>query len=59
VGTGRFDFNVAPRIAYEIHKAIPGSQFVVFEHSGHLPFFEEPEAFRKALEEFLAGGAGR
>jgi len=55
VGTGRYDFNVAPRIAYEIHKAIPGSKFVVFEHSGHLPFFEEPEAFRRALEELLAG----
>jgi len=55
VGTGRYDFNVAPSTAYKIHKAIPGSRFVVFERSGHLPFFEEPEAFRKVLEEFLAG----
>lgn len=55
VVTGRFDFNVAPAVAYRIHQAIPGSRFVVFERSGHLPFFEEPEEFRRALEEFLAG----
>jgi proline iminopeptidase len=55
VGTGRYDFNVAPSTAFHIHKAIPGSRFVVFERSGHLPFFEEPEAFQRALEEFLAG----
>jgi proline iminopeptidase len=54
VGTGRYDFNVAPLIAYRIHKAIPGSRFVAFEHSGHLPFYEEPEEFQRVLEEFLA-----
>ena len=54
VGTGRYDFNVAPVIAWRIHKAIPGSRFVAFEHSGHLPFVEEPETFRRTLEEFLA-----
>ena len=51
--TGRFDINVAPSVAYKIHKAIPGSKFVVFERSGHLPFYEEPEAFVRSLEEFL------
>jgi proline iminopeptidase len=55
VGAGRYDFNVAPVTAYKIHQAIPGSKFVVFERSGHLPFFEEPEAFQRALEDFLAG----
>lgn len=54
--TGRYDINVAPSVAYKMHKAIPGSQFAVFEKSGHLPFFEEPEAFVRALEGFLAGG---
>jgi pimeloyl-ACP methyl ester carboxylesterase len=38
-----------------MHKAIAGSQFVVFERSGHLPFFEEPEPFARALETFLGG----
>ncbi len=51
--TGRYDMNVAPAVAHRIHKAIPGSRFVVFERSGHLPFFEEPEAFVRTVEEFL------
>jgi proline iminopeptidase len=51
--TGRFDINVAPSVAYKMHKAIPGSKFVVFENSGHLPFFEEPEPFVRTLEAFL------
>ncbi|MEO7734937.1 MAG: alpha/beta fold hydrolase, partial [Kofleriaceae bacterium] len=54
--TGRYDINVAPSVAYKMHKAIPGSQFAVFEKSGHLPFFEEPEAFVRTLEAFLAAG---
>ncbi|HYL67747.1 MAG TPA: alpha/beta hydrolase [Candidatus Limnocylindria bacterium] len=53
--TGRFDMNVAPVVAYKIHQGIPGSKFHVFEHSGHLPFYEEPDGFVQAVEEFLAG----
>jgi proline iminopeptidase len=53
--TGRYDINVAPSTAWKIHRAIPGSRFAVFEESGHLPFFEEPRAFVKTLEEFLGG----
>ena len=51
--TGRYDINVAPSVAYKMHKAIAGSQFVVFEKSGHLPFYEEPDAFVHAMETFL------
>jgi proline iminopeptidase len=51
--TGRYDINVAPSVAFKMHKAIPGSKFVVFENSGHLPFFEEPGPFVRALEAFL------
>ena len=51
--TGRFDFNVAPSTAWKIHKAIPGSRWEVFEHSGHLPYFEEPERFVSVVEDFL------
>ena len=53
--TGRFDANVAPSTAWRIHKAIPNSRFAVFERSGHLPFFEEPEAFVSAVGDFLNG----
>jgi len=54
VVTGRYDINVAPSVAWKIHKAVPNSTFVVFEKSGHLPFYEEPEAFGKTVETFLA-----
>ena len=53
VVTGRYDFNVAPSVAWAIHKAIPGSEFAVFEKSGHMPFYEEPDAFQERLEAFL------
>jgi len=55
--SGRFDANVAPSTAYKIHRAIAGSRFVVFETSGHLPFFEEPDAFVSTVEEFLGSPA--
>jgi len=51
--TGRYDINVAPSTAWAIHHAIPASRFAVFEHSGHLPFYEEPEAFVKVVSGFL------
>lgn len=56
VMTGRFDVNVAPVIAYKIHKAIPGSEFVVFDRSGHMPFYEEPEKFVQTVDTFLSNG---
>ena len=49
--TGRYDMNVAPVVAWKIHHAVPGSRFVVFERSSHLPFYEEPERFKQ-----VAGG---
>ncbi|HEV3039447.1 MAG TPA: alpha/beta fold hydrolase, partial [Candidatus Angelobacter sp.] len=51
--TGRYDMNVAPLVAYKIHQAIAGSRFAVFERSGHLPFYEEPEGFVREVEQFL------
>src|SRR5580704_2338202 len=54
VVSGRYDTNVAPLVAYKIHRSIPGSRFVVFERSGHIPFYEEPDAFVRAAEDFLS-----
>ena len=54
VVTGRYDFNVAPSVAWAIHKSIPGSELAIFEKSGHLPFCEEPAAFLKRIEAFLS-----
>ena len=53
VMTGRYDFNVAPSVAWAIHRAIPGSELAVFEKSGHLPYCDESAAFAARLEEFL------
>lgn len=55
--TGRYDMNVAPVCAYRIHKQIPGSRFVVFERSGHMPFYEEPDKFVAVVEQFLSNGS--
>jgi proline iminopeptidase len=52
--TGRYDINVAPSVAWKIHQEIPNSQFVVFETSGHIPYYEEPEKFVQTIETFLA-----
>jgi proline iminopeptidase len=54
VVTGRYDFNVAPSVAWSIHGAIPGSEFAVFEQSGHLPFCEEPGQFLARVGAFLS-----
>jgi proline iminopeptidase len=51
--TGRFDMNVTPITAWNIYKAIPGARFVVFEKSGHLPAYEEPDKYVRVVEEFL------
>jgi len=54
VVTGRYDFNVAPSVAWAIHRAIPGSEFAVFEKSGHMPQCEESAGFAARLETFLS-----
>ena len=51
--TGRYDTNVAPSTAWRIHSAIADSHWEVFEKSGHLPYFEEPEKFVRVVEGFL------
>lgn len=51
---GRYDANIAPETAWNIHKAIAGSRLYFFEASGHFPFVEEPERFVELVESFLA-----
>jgi proline iminopeptidase len=52
--TGRFDMNVTPVTAWKIYKAIPGAKFVVFERSGHLPSYEEPDKYVKVVDAFFS-----
>lgn len=51
--TGRYDMNVAPLTAWHLAHQIPGAKFVVFEKSGHLPAYEEPDRYLEVLEAFL------
>lgn len=53
VVNGRYDMNVAPLTAWRLAHSIPGAKLVFFEHSGHLPSYEEPERYLRVLEEFL------
>jgi proline iminopeptidase len=52
--TGRYDMNVTPLTAWNIYKAIPGAKFIVFEKSGHLPSYEEPDKYVRVVDAFLS-----
>jgi len=51
---GRFDMNVAPLTAWDLAHAIPGAKLEIFEESGHLPSYEEPDKYIAVLEDFLS-----
>jgi proline-specific peptidase len=53
VTSGRYD-EATPLIAETVHKGIPGSEWVIFENSGHLAHAEEPERYMQVLDEFLS-----
>ena len=53
--TGRYDMNVAPLSAWRMAHAIPGAKIVIFEKSGHLPSYEEPDKYVEVLNGFLDG----
>ena len=50
---GRYDLMTTPECAKRLSTAIPGADLVWFEHSGHFPSVEEPEAFESALRAFF------
>ena len=43
--------------AHEAHRAMPGSQLVIFEESGHFPHVEEPARFIESLTGFVEATA--
>ena len=51
--SGRYD-EATPRISQEVSDGIPGSEWVLFEESSHMPHEEEPERFRQVVGDFLA-----
>ena len=50
--SGRYD-EATPAIAETVHRGIPGSEWVLFEDSAHVPHVEEPERYRLVLASFL------
>jgi non-heme chloroperoxidase len=52
---GGDDKMTSPRAGEYIAGLIPGASLTVFERSSHLPFWEEPDEFNRALDGFLAG----
>lgn len=50
---GRYD-EATPAITETVHRGIPGSEWVIFEHSSHLPHVEETERYIQVLDQFLS-----
>ncbi len=51
---GRDDFICGPPAAEEMARGISGSRTVMLDHTGHMMFIEQPDAFRTAVATFLA-----
>ena len=53
ITSGRHDLTT-PAVVRPIADGIRGAEWVVFEHSAHMPSIEEPERFRQVLGSFLS-----
>lgn len=51
--SGRYD-EATPMIAETVHRGIPGSEWVLFENSSHMPHLEETDRCLEVLTDFLA-----
>jgi L-proline amide hydrolase len=49
---GRYD-EATPAITGTVHRGIPGSEWVLFENSSHMPHVEETERYLRVLDNFL------
>ena len=50
---GKRDFVTSEKFGRMIHDAIPGSRFLLLEHSGHMGHIEEPGPFFQGIRSFL------
>jgi proline-specific peptidase len=50
--SGRYD-EATPAIVETVYRGIPGSEWILFENSSHMPHLEEPERFTTVLVDFL------
>ena len=49
---GRYD-EATPAITETVHRGIPGSEWVIFENSAHMPHVEETERYLQVVGRFL------
>ena len=59
VCVGRQSKIFPPQGSAYVGEHIPGAETVYFEHSGHMPFYEEPERFNAAVAAFVGGVAAQ
>jgi proline-specific peptidase len=52
ITSGAYD-EATPLVAGTTHNHINDSEWILFEHSSHMPFVEEPERYMQVLGEFL------
>ena len=52
--TSKQDRLLPPNVIREVADLIPGSDFVILPDAGHSAYFETPDAFNAAVEQFLA-----
>ena len=50
---GRYDVICGPHWGHELYQAIPGSQLLILENSGHFGHLEEPEPFAAGVAKFV------
>ena len=50
---GDRDLAVSPQSAYELQRALPGSELVMLRGVGHMPYEESPEEFNRVVLDFL------
>ena len=50
---GRYD-EATPTITETVHRGIPGSEWVIFENSSHMPHVEETQEYLHVLDQFLS-----
>jgi pimeloyl-ACP methyl ester carboxylesterase len=52
---GEGDKLIPPAYAEALHRAIPGSRVEMLRGTGHMPMFEQPEAFARVVADFAGG----
>ncbi len=52
VTSGQYD-EATPLVAQTVRDGIPNAEWVLFDHSAHMAFEEEPERYMQVLDDFL------